>query len=77
MAPPLGVLDLSGALFVESGATWDDGSDPEEYRSAAGLEVLAEINLFNAANLDLRVGYAHGFDDDGEDQFYLTVGGAF
>ena len=71
------MLDVSGNLFVESGATWDDGSEPEEYRSAAGVEMLAEINLFYAFNLDLRVGYAHGFDDGGEDELYLTVGGAF
>ena len=77
MSPPAGLLDVSGSLFVEGGNTWNDGSEPEEYRSSAGVEVLAEINLFYALNLDLRVGYAHGFDDGGEDQFYLTLGGAF
>ena len=68
MSPPAGLLDVSGSLFVEGGNTWNDGSEPEEYRSSAGVEVFAEINLFYALNLDLRVGYAHGFDDGGEDQ---------
>ncbi|MCP4286504.1 MAG: hypothetical protein GY792_18995, partial [Gammaproteobacteria bacterium] len=77
MSPPAGVLDISGNLFVESGATWNDGSEPDEYRSAAGAEVLARVNLFYALNLNLRLGYARGYDEDGEDQVYLTIGGAF
>lgn len=77
MSPPAGVLDISGNLFVEGGATWDNGGEPDEYRSAAGAEIHAEINLFYAINLDLRLGYAHGYDEGGEDQVYLTIGGAF
>ncbi|MDH3762021.1 MAG: hypothetical protein OEU50_13650 [Gammaproteobacteria bacterium] len=77
MSPPVGLLDISANLFVEGGATWNDGSEPDEYRSAAGAEVLARVNLFYALNLNLRLGYAHGYDEGGEDQVYLTLGGAF
>ena len=77
MSPPIGLLDISGNLFAESGATWNDGSEPEEYRSAAGAEILAQVNLFYSLNLNLRLGFARGFDEDGEDQVYLKIGGAF
>jgi hypothetical protein len=77
MSPPIGLLDISGNLFAESGATWNEGSEPEEYRSAAGAEIHAEVNLFYALNLKLRLGFARGFDEDGDDQVYLTIGGAF
>jgi hypothetical protein len=77
MSPPVGLLNVAGNLFVESGATWNDGNEPEEYRSAAGAEIIAAVNLFYLFNLDLRLGYAHGFDDDGEDQVYLKIGGSF
>jgi len=77
MSPPVGLLDISGNLFVEGGATWDEGSEPDETRSAAGVEVLARVNLGYALNLNLRLGFAHGYDEDGEDQVYLTIGSAF
>lgn len=77
MSPPAGLLDLSATLFAESGATWNDGGEPEEYRSAAGAEIHAGVNLFYALNLKLRLGFAHGYDEGGEDQVYLTIGSAF
>ncbi len=77
MAPPLGLLQWSGLLFVDSGAVWDRGSVPERRYGGAGAELLSDINLFYLINLRLRLGYAHGFDAGGGDRFYLTLGSSF
>ncbi len=75
--PPLGLHRLSGNLFVDAGATWEHGGEPEEYRRGVGLELMADTNLFYLMDLDLRLGLAHGLDDGGETQVYLTLGSEF
>jgi hypothetical protein len=75
--PPLGLHRLSGTAFVETGAAWDEGSGPDDFHRSVGAELLADTNLFYLINLRLRLGVAHGVDDGGETQGYLTVGAAF
>ncbi|MEN8128675.1 MAG: BamA/TamA family outer membrane protein [Pseudomonadota bacterium] len=77
MAPPLGLNRLSGAAFVEAGSVWDDNADSDDYHTGAGLELNAETRLFYHIPLQLRLGYAHGFDLGGEDRIYLNIGSAF
>ncbi len=77
MAPPLGLVQWSGQLFLDSGAAWEQGSSPGRYLSSAGIELLSDINLFYQMNLRLRLGYAHGFDRIGGDHFYLSLGSSF
>jgi hypothetical protein len=44
----------------------------------AGVELNTEIVIGYMFFVDLRVGYAHGFDETlGDDQVYLSVGGTF
>ncbi len=77
MAPPAGLLQWSGQLFVDSGAAWEEGGSPEHRFTGAGIELLADVNLFYLIDLRLRLGYAHGFDRAGGDRFYLSLGDSF
>lgn len=77
MAPPLGIHQVYGSLFAETGDAWDNGRTPGDYSSGAGLEAHAEVNLFYALALHLRLGYAHGFANNGSDQVYLQLGSSF
>lgn len=76
MVPPVGLNRLSGNLFYETGAAWDDGS-PAQYFRAVGVEGLAEVRLGYLLELQLRAGLAHGLDGDKPDRAYLTLGRAF
>jgi hypothetical protein len=77
MAPPLALHQLSGVVFVDSGAVWQAGSSPDGYRTGAGFELMTDTALFYFARFSLRLGYAHGFDTGGRDQVYLRIGAAF
>lgn len=77
MAPPLGISQLSGSVFVDTGAVWNEGSSPEDYMTGAGVEVTADLVLAYQAGLQLRSGFAHGFDAGGENRIYLSIGAAF
>ena len=76
MAPPIGLMQWFGTVFVETGSTYRDS--PDRYYSSAGLEIDADVNIFYAAVLRTSVGYAHGFDSEiGDDRVYLRIGGSF
>lgn len=75
--PPVGLHQLSGALFADNGAAWHTGSAPKRDRTGVGFELTADTNLFYLLNLQLTLGYAHGRDEDGEDQLYLRLGSGF
>jgi Tol biopolymer transport system component len=77
MAPPLGLMQWSGAVFVDSGAAYNDDS-PDEYFTGAGVEINADLNVFYMVPIRARLGYAHGFDENiGDDRVYLQVGASF
>lgn len=78
MSPPLGLSQLSGRLFYEAGASWDEGSSADRYYRSAGTEVVADVNLFYFIELNIRAGYAHGFDDElGDDVVYISLVSSF
>ncbi len=77
MAPPLGVDQLSGALFTDSGGAWQDGTGPDKYYTGAGVELNADVRLFYHLPLRLRLGFAHGFQEVGENEVYLQLGRSF
>lgn len=77
MAPPIGIHQVYGSLFAETGDAWDAGRSPGDYSSGAGIEANAEVNLFYSLLFHLRLGYAHGFASNGSDQVYLQVGSSF
>jgi hypothetical protein len=76
MAPPIGIMQWFGNLFVETGTAYEDS--PDTYYSSAGLEVTADISLFYNLILRTRLGYAHGFDEEiGDDRVYIKIGSSF
>ncbi len=80
MAPPVGLRQWSGKVFAESGRAWDDNGETREWRSAAGVEALLDLNFgYQWVPVRLRVGYARGFDEaaGGGDEFHLTLGASF
>jgi hypothetical protein len=74
---PLALHQLSGTLFVDSGAAWNEGRAPDHYATGAGFELMADVALGYSARFSLRLGYAHGFDLGEDDRLYLRVGAAF
>jgi len=74
---PIAVHEVFGSAFVDSGATWDSGSSPDEYFTGAGLEANANIGLFYGYPIHIRAGYGHGFDAGGHDEVYVQLGAAF
>ncbi|MEE8482559.1 MAG: hypothetical protein V3S12_04335, partial [Acidiferrobacterales bacterium] len=77
MAPPLGLMQWSATVFVDSGAAYNQDS-AEKYYTGAGVEINADLNLFYWIPLRAQLGYAHGFDNNiGDDRVYLSVGASF
>jgi hypothetical protein len=70
---PFGLHQLAGQIFVDSGATWDEGSSPEEMLTGAGFELISDLNALYLFNFRLRLGYARGLDEGGERQGYLLL----
>ncbi|UCE88333.1 MAG: hypothetical protein JSW10_08200, partial [Pseudomonadota bacterium] len=77
MVPPFGLHQMHGAVFVDTGAAWNEGDNPDEYFTGAGAEFTADTVLFYFLPLRLTVGYAHGFDRGGEDQGYVRLTASF
>ena len=77
MAPPLALHQVFGSVFVDTGAAWDNGSGPENYFTSAGIEANADTILFYNVGLNLRLGYAHGYNKGGDNQIYLRAGASF
>ena len=76
MAPPLGIMQWFGNVFAEVGSAYQDS--PDTYYPSAGIELIADINIFYNLVLRTRAGYAHGFDSDiGDDLVYLRIGSSF
>ena len=77
MAPPLALHQVFGSVFVDAGAAWDNGNRPETYFTSAGVEAHADTILFYNLGLNLRLGYAHGYNKGGDNRIYLRAGTSF
>ncbi len=77
MVPPVGLHQLSGSVFYNAGSTWQNSIDTNAVRHGAGLEVNSTVVLGYNLRLNFRLGYAKGFDDDGEEQVYFKLGQTF
>jgi len=78
MSPPVGLIQYSGSVFVDSGATWQTGHSPDKYYTGVGMELHADVNLFYGLNLRMRLGVATGLDEViGDEQAYFSLGASF
>ncbi|NOZ54038.1 MAG: hypothetical protein GXP08_13065 [Gammaproteobacteria bacterium] len=77
MAPPIGIHQFHGTLFYSAGNAWEKGNELSDLSHSAGVEINTELVLGYFIPLNLRLGYAHGFDEGGEDKTYLEVGFSF
>ena len=77
MAPPVGLHQIHGSLFYDAGQAWDKDGDIPALRQGAGVELTAELILGYFVPVDVRLGFAKGFDTGGEEQVYLGVGTSF
>lgn len=77
MTPPIGLQNLSAAVFVDRGAAWNIGGQ-KKYYTGTGVELYADtIFGFNTV-VRITLGYAHGTDSViGQDQYYARLGASF
>ena len=73
---PVGLQRTWGSVFLDTGAAWFRGEE-QTYYTSAGFELHAEPGLMGLGYLQVSLGYAHGFDEPGEDQLYLRIGADF
>jgi len=74
---PLFVQQLWASVFADAGHAAFGRFDWENVAVGAGAEVFADLVVGFVVPLTVRAGYAHGFMDGGEDQFYALLGNAF
>jgi hypothetical protein len=75
--PPLGIGRHALALFVDSGDAWFD-NESADFKTGAGVEWNVEGLLgYNLLPLGMKVSYAHGFDEGGDDRVYFQLGLSF
>lgn len=66
---------VHGAMFVDAGQVWDGdrtfhGNDT---KLGAGVELRADMTIGYWAKVTPAIGFAHGFNRDGENQLYFTL----
>lgn len=74
---PFFIERFHGALFYDIGNAWDEETDLSEFRRAVGSEIKTDMIFGYRFYLRLRLGVAHGLDEDGETQVYFTAGNSF
>ena len=77
MAPPVGLQQVYGLLFYNTGKADNTQAKGNDYHPGAGAEINAALVLGYGFPFNVRVGYAHGYDTGGEDQYYVTLGATF
>ncbi len=74
-ANPLFLDRLHGAVFTDVGEVWDDQSSfkPGRLKVGAGVEERLDMTLGYWLKITPAIGYAHGFNEGGEDRIYFTI----
>jgi len=73
MAPPIGLHQIHGKLIYNWGESWNLDSKIPALRRGAGIEITTELVLGYWLPMDVRFGYAKGFDFGGEEQVYIEA----
>jgi hypothetical protein len=79
MVPPIGLTGWSVRGFIDNGLAWREGEDIEKstFKSGAGVELVFDSSLMYYLNLKLRIGFASGLSEQGENKVYAELGGSF
>jgi Tol biopolymer transport system component len=72
---PIFLEKVHTALFVDAGEVWDDRNafTGNKVKVGAGIEARTDITLGYWLKITPALGFAHGFNQGGENQIYLTV----
>ncbi len=70
---PVFLRRVHGAVFAEAGNAWDNAFRSREFKRSAGAEVRLDTNLTYYLPITFRIVFAHGFDDKGESQVYVSL----
>ncbi len=73
MAPPIGLHQIHGKLRYNWGESWNQNDILPVLRRGAGIEITAELVIGYGLPMNLRIGYAQGFDQGGEEQAYIEA----
>ncbi|MFC1503763.1 hypothetical protein ACFL53_05460, partial [Pseudomonadota bacterium] len=74
---PVGLGDISGSLYVDSGAAWDTRKDAKQL-TGVGTQITIETKLGYNLTLPVTFGYAKGLDSDkGKNQFFVRIASFF
>jgi len=77
MTPPIGLQNMSAAVFIDRGAAWNEGGE-EKYYTGTGVELYLDTIFGYNTVVKITAGYARGTDSAiGEDQYYLRLGTSF
>lgn len=66
---------LHGAVFADIGEVWDDdaGFTSDKLKVGAGAEARLDMTLGYWLRITPTIGFAHGFNEDGETTVYFTI----
>ncbi len=73
---PIFFKDLHAAVFADVGVAYNEPfleDDLGRIRGSVGLELRLDVELLFGFSANLRLGYAHGFGEDGRDHVYFMV----
>ena len=74
--PPGGLNRLSLSVFFEAGSAWNDAALQRAFKSA-GVELLTGLRLGYLLPVQVRAGFARGFEAPGGNVGYLKIGREF
>lgn len=74
---PLFFQRVWGDVFADVGYAGFGRFDPTRIAVGAGAELMFDLIVGFFVPLTVRAGWAHGFMEDGDDQFYALLGNAF
>lgn len=74
---PIFLRHLHAAAFVDSAAAWSGDFRGEDLKTGAGVALGGDFVIGHRLPFTATLGYAHGFDSEGEDQVYFRAGLSF
>jgi len=78
MAPPIGIDQVYGQVFMDAGHAWDNSFSQSKTYVGIGAELGVDMVLFYRLPMRLQLGQAKGLDNTiGGNQTYIRLGSSF